>query len=230
MKPRTRFFLLLSACLLFVLSLQGFAQQTSLDRTKGLRLKITELESADLNSKSAVVLANARSGAVLSSLFGASAPMRELPKSLYGVTSEHVADARKVPLIRKSLERLRESGKQPVLRVVYQWSDTPTGGLQELCEGIRQLRDVAFIMLEILDSQSFRKCDVSCYEERSRELVTRLRDSVDIWEIGNEINESWLRRHPKARDEATIRRESEEVSKNSTPPLDLLRTPAGRQR
>lgn len=55
MKPRTRFSLLLSACLLFVLSLQGFAQQTSLDRTESLRSKITELESADLKSKSTIV-------------------------------------------------------------------------------------------------------------------------------------------------------------------------------
>jgi hypothetical protein len=158
----------------------------------------------------------------------ASSPKRELPKTIYGVTSEDVGDAQKVPLIRKSLERLRESGKQPVLRVVYQWSDSPTGGLQDLSEGIQQLRDVAFIMLEILDSESFRKCDVTCYTERSRELVTRLKDSVDIWEIGNEINERWLRKHPKAKDEATIRIESKEVSKKNDAAFEIIKNAGGR--
>lgn len=138
---------------------------------------------------------------------------RELPKILYGITSESVADRKQVPKLRKSLEVLRESGKQPILRAVYQWSGSATKGLEDYCAGVNALKDVAYIMVEIIDSSSMSKCDVDCYRERTRQLVKRLGDSVDIWEIGNEINENWLREHKDARDKETVDRESLNVLK-----------------
>lgn len=83
-------------------------------------------------------------------------------------------------------------------------------------------------MVEILDSDSVKKCDVTCYKERTLQLVKKLGDAVDIWEIGNEINESWLRRHPKAADEATIRAESLEVSSKIDAAFEVIEAAGGR--
>jgi hypothetical protein len=55
MNPPTRFSHLFAICLLFVLTFTGYAQETSVDKTESLRLKIVELESTDLKSKSSIV-------------------------------------------------------------------------------------------------------------------------------------------------------------------------------
>ena len=55
MNPPARASLFISICLLLVVTFSGSAQQSSADKTESLRLKIAELESTDLKSKSAIV-------------------------------------------------------------------------------------------------------------------------------------------------------------------------------
>jgi hypothetical protein len=55
MNPPARASSFISICLPFVVTFSGSAQQSSADKTESLRLKIAELESTDLKSKSAIV-------------------------------------------------------------------------------------------------------------------------------------------------------------------------------
>lgn len=58
-----------------------------------------------------------------------------------------------------------------------------------------KLHQVAYVMGEVMDSYYF-PVDPTTYSARTNELVSTLKDVVDVWEIGNEINGEWLRANP----------------------------------
>lgn len=58
-------------------------------------------------------------------------------------------------------------------------------------EVVKSINRVSFVMGEILDSGVIKKCDLNCYEQRTKDYLSKLNDYVDIWEIGNEINGDW---------------------------------------
>lgn len=57
---------------------------------------------------------------------------------------------------------------------------------------VDQIHPVSGVMGEILDSYYVPQYSVQAYKDRTSEYVNTLGSSVDIWEIGNEINGEWL--------------------------------------
>jgi hypothetical protein len=76
----------------------------------------------------------------------------------------------------------------PTVRIVFDVGVRPTYYLKP----IQQFRNVAYIMGELVDSSYMRKYTVSQITAWAQSYTKVLGNLVDIWEIGNEVNENWL--------------------------------------
>ena len=103
--------------------------------------------------------------------------------NLYGITIENPQQ------IDKIVESIKNLSWKPTVRVVFQAEDSnPTAYVAYL----QKLKPYANIMGEILDSEAMQSMPESVYQKRVNDYVGQLDGYVDIWEIGNEINGSWL--------------------------------------
>lgn len=57
---------------------------------------------------------------------------------------------------------------------------------------VKSIYGVSYVMGEILDSYYVKTLTPIQYEKRTKEYVNLLKNYVDIWEIGNEVNGEWL--------------------------------------
>jgi hypothetical protein len=57
---------------------------------------------------------------------------------------------------------------------------------------VNQIRQVAYVMGEILDSAFVKNISIAGYAQRTTDYLNAIGSNVDIWEIGNEINGEWL--------------------------------------
>lgn len=108
----------------------------------------------------------------------------ETPSYLYGVTVDSIDD------LDDTLEALRGLSRRPTVRIVFD-SEMPAAHYREAAAAIH---GVGRVMGEILDSQFVSGVTVQQYLDRTSQYLDTLGDSVDIWEIGNEINGEWLGR------------------------------------
>lgn len=104
------------------------------------------------------------------------------PKWIWGVTLDRVTG---MPEILESLQSL----SHPVaVRVVFDFGQGPAAYVEPLS----QLHRFAGVMGEILDSYPFKRVSVKVYLARTRQYLSALDRSVDVWEVGNEVNGDWL--------------------------------------
>jgi hypothetical protein len=90
-----------------------------------------------------------------------------------------------LPAIVESLRNLRQV---PTVRVVFD-EGVPASYYKA---PVAQIHAVGYVMGEILASFYVSQYSLEQYKKRTLEYVNTLRDLVDIWEIGNEINGEWL--------------------------------------
>lgn len=102
---------------------------------------------------------------------------------IYGVTITNPWN--QMPAILNSLSRL---AYRPTARIVFDEFVKATD-YQPIASQIHQ---VSFTMGEILDSFYVPKYTTQQYLDRTTEYLTTLGSSIDIWEIGNEINGEWV--------------------------------------
>lgn len=81
---------------------------------------------------------------------------------------------------------------EPTVRIVVDPGGTPED-YRVLIEG---LQPHAQIMLTLFDSTSLASASVDAVRQRSQDFVTAFADQVAIWEIGNELNGSWVGSNP----------------------------------
>jgi hypothetical protein len=62
---------------------------------------------------------------------------------------------------------------------------------------VAALQPVSYLMGELLDSSDSRRTGVAKYDKRVKSYLSVLGNSVDIWEIGNEVNGNWTGKYPK---------------------------------
>lgn len=110
------------------------------------------------------------------------APLPPLPHPLYGVTVDSID---KLPGILESLTAL---SRRPTARVVFDDGMQPS----YYADALAQLHAVSYVMGEIVDSSSMAHYDLEEYTTRTRDYLDAVAASVDIWEIGNEVNGEWL--------------------------------------
>jgi hypothetical protein len=116
---------------------------------------------------------------------------RLVPAPIYGVTIEDIEDYHKdlTPI----LNSLKLSQKPTVRLIFNPWKlDEEIITYQKIARSIR--RD-NYIMGMILDSERVKNLDASCYKYRTAKYVEGLGGDVDIWEVGNEVNGGWVRKH-----------------------------------
>ncbi|NPT39787.1 hypothetical protein GNZ12_00295 [Paraburkholderia sp. 1N] len=115
----------------------------------------------------------------------AQAQVEPLKAPVYGVTLD---DLTKLDAIVTSLSNLPY---RPTVRVVFD----PGTSAADYYAPLLRLHAVANVMGEVMDSYYF-PTDLSTYTARTQELVSTLKNTVDVWEIANEINGEWLRNNP----------------------------------
>lgn len=108
-------------------------------------------------------------------------PALPLPSPLWGVTIDDVTE---LPAITTALAALP---RRPVARVVFDAGSDPP----DYAPAIAAIRPHAYVLGELLDSESVAAMSVAAYAERTRAYLAAL-PAVDLWEVGNEINGNWL--------------------------------------
>jgi len=106
---------------------------------------------------------------------------RDIPSPMVGVTVETTD---KLSSIVESLESL---SRKPTTRIVFH--QIPAS---EYVEAVDEINKVSYVMGELLDSYYVKNFTVDEYLDRTKDYLDTLGSKVDIWEIGNEINGSWL--------------------------------------
>jgi len=104
------------------------------------------------------------------------------PRWIWGVTLDRVTGMPEI------LESLRSLSQPVAARVVFDYGQGPDAYVEPLA----QLHRVAGVMGEILDSYPFKRVSVKAYLARTRQYSSALDQSVDVWEVGNEVNGAWL--------------------------------------
>jgi hypothetical protein len=113
--------------------------------------------------------------------------MRALPSPLYGVTVDDVSNLSDIVTSSSALP------KMPITRVYFDVRK-PAGSYTV---AVRQLQPVSYLMGELLDSSDSRRIGTGPYNKRVKSYLSLFGNSVDVWEIGNEVNGNWTGRYPK---------------------------------
>jgi len=112
---------------------------------------------------------------------------RPLPPRLWGVTLDNTADIRPGTLD-EEVASLRALPTMPIARIVM---DVGTGPAAYVT-AVDALHPVSFLMAELGDSSEMKKETVAAYKHFESSLVAAYRNTVDLWEIGNEVNGEWV--------------------------------------
>lgn len=118
-------------------------------------------------------------------------------------------------------ESLRKLAKKPTTRIVFDEFMPAT----YYAKATKAIGEVSFVMGEILDSWYVSLYSPADYQKRMVEYLDLLGSSVDIWEVGNEINGEWLCDQKKSR--CTPEQAQEVVTKMSRA-YDLVKERGGK--
>lgn len=101
---------------------------------------------------------------------------------LWGVTVDDISN------IDVTVDAIRHLQMRAAIRVVFDEGQPAS----QYVAATAALHGVGTVMGELLDSQAVANIDVDAYGRRAAEYLDQLGASVDIWEIGNEVNGDWL--------------------------------------
>ena len=127
-------------------------------------------------------LLTAVAGIIFTTSVYASRPSLPIPTPLFGVTVDSIGG------INATVNSLGSFSRIPTTRVVFD-ENIPA---YEYRNAVVKIRNVSYVMGEILDSYYVKTLTPNQYLARTRDYLNTLGDVVDIWEVGNEINGEWL--------------------------------------
>lgn len=104
-----------------------------------------------------------------------------LPKWWWGFTVDSVENPDRV------VESLEKLPVRPVTRIVLDAGLTPA----DYKPAVDKIRKVSWVMAEPIDSVMTKSLTLSGYRNRMTSFMDGLKGSVDVWEIGNEVNGDW---------------------------------------
>lgn len=108
--------------------------------------------------------------------------MRAIPDVLYGVTLDDVVPISDIVASAKALCRM------PTHRIVFDELVLP--GYYR--PSVTALQPVSFLMGELLDSYYVKTYTRTSFSSRVKDYLAAFKDSIDIWEVANEVNGEWL--------------------------------------
>jgi hypothetical protein len=100
---------------------------------------------------------------------------------LYGVTIDRIGGIATVVAAEKSLP------ERPTTRVYFDVSEPAS----YYASAVPLLHTVSQVMGELLDSSDATRISTSAFQSRVEDYLDTLGSSVDLWEIGNEVNGNW---------------------------------------
>lgn len=119
----------------------------------------------------------------------------KIPTPIHGVTIADDKDIRNDQYLNDVIESLGNLTSVPTVRLTYklEGSDANKGAkASTYLSATKTISKAGYVMAEVLDS-AYEPCfSVADHEARWNDYVSTLRDYVDIWEVGNEINGNWL--------------------------------------
>ena len=101
---------------------------------------------------------------------------------VYGVTIDSIGNLSEI------IKSLKSLSAKPTTRIVFDENVAAT----YYKNAASQIHNVSYVMGELLDSYYVKSYSTAAYSARATEYLNTLGDTVDIWEIGNEINGEWL--------------------------------------
>jgi len=132
---------------------------------------------------------NTKSGTAIVTVTAVSA----IPLPLHGVTVADDNDIRTSSYLNQVLTSLGNLSVTPTVRIVYTRS---VGGNGDPASGYlsatQQIKTNRYILGQVVDSGYMPCYTVAQHSARWQDYISTMGNSVDIWEVGNEINGSWL--------------------------------------
>lgn len=110
------------------------------------------------------------------------APGRTLPDTLYGVTTEYVTQLAALGV------SLQNHARRTTTRIVFQSGMNASS----YTSAVATLRTSGYIMGQLYDSTALQAASIAQCQQRTREFLTQFGDTIDIYEIGNELNGEWV--------------------------------------
>jgi hypothetical protein len=128
---------------------------------------------------------------------------------VYGVTADDITN------LSGLVDSLRSLPHKPTTRIVFDEGQSPS----YYAQAVPAVHAVSFVMGEILDSAYVAQVSVADYSKRTGDYLAAFPTTVDIWEVGNEINGDWL---------DTTAGGAADVAAKMTAAFDLVVAAAGR--
>ena len=122
--------------------------------------------------------------AVSNLLFAVNIEGRMIPSPIYGVTLDDVSH------ISSKITSLKQLAHMPATRIYFDINSSASTYLS----AIKSLNQTTYIMGELVDSSdmSNKKASLKALIGRTKQYTSKLKNLVDVWEIGNEVNGNWL--------------------------------------
>ena len=129
-------------------------------------------------------------------------PAFDQQKPIFGLTITDISDEEGIICQLKELRCKNLNAPAPVIRIVFDYWDTDTKKeikpeyYRPIIKKIKE-QNLAYVMGELFDSAEIYFCQEKaspekCYEKRTQTYYNSLKQFVDIWEIGNEVNGKWV--------------------------------------
>ena len=116
-----------------------------------------------------------------------------VPEPIRGVTVDDKNDIRDAIFLVKLLNSLHHLSVKPTARIVYSPGKNKSSlPAASYLDATRQIKSVAYVFGQPVDSFYMRCFTPPEHLSRFKDYVTTMGSSVDIWEVGNEINGEWL--------------------------------------
>ncbi len=108
---------------------------------------------------------------------------RAVPDPLYGVTLDEVTN------ITAEIASLSQLVRMPTTRVYFDVQEPASYYVSP----VQQLNSTTFLMGELIDSSDMASVTTAAAAQtRAQQFTSALGSSIDIWEVGNEVNGDWL--------------------------------------
>jgi len=111
-----------------------------------------------------------------------STPAGLIPDPIYGVTVDSVSG------LANTITALSQLPKKTIVRIVFDPGMHPA----DYQTAVSQIHNVAYIMGQPVDSDGMKNITLDQYKARFTEYLNAFGNTVDVWEVGNEVNGEWL--------------------------------------
>jgi len=109
-------------------------------------------------------------------------PAAGIPAPIYGVTVDDIRNNS------ATVAALTNLSKKMTVRIVFDPGMSPS----DYETAVNQIHNVSYIIGQPVDSSSMKRYSVEQYRSRFQEYLNAFGNTIEAWEVGNEVNGEWL--------------------------------------